>query len=372
MFALCILLITPLSVYADILQRPLSPWSCPPTSGSGAPPPTINKDDGEEPPAHVGKLDRLYIHIIDERGNDFQVWCLDHGDTGDYAYYRSELGKTDRRIGGCLLFCGVNDGSMTVSDGAKILPNGTNVNGTKMYLINGTLIAYNHTNWVDPGHPTSGDRGKDHHFFYNWTSSEWQHDRTRIDPTTGRHIIINSTRIIFDPQDNSGSPEVIKKPQQETSKGIVGEESKMPTEFGIENYYLYVSEQDGGPATFRIAYPTQVKIENMIFSSEEKSLTMSLPDTEHENYLNISIPRQLIDHDESSFLVLVDGEQSEFTEETTFSHRTLTIEVDPYAKEVTIIGTTAIPEFGIFGMVVLIISMILMYAFSLTRFNFKI
>ena len=56
--------------YGDNWVLPKSPWGCPPKEDRPNPPaPTIDKDND-------GKPDRLYIHLIDENGNDIQEWCL--------------------------------------------------------------------------------------------------------------------------------------------------------------------------------------------------------------------------------------------------------------------------------------------------------
>ena len=127
-----------------------------------------------------GKADRMYIHIIDENGNDVQEWCLDHGSTGDYAYYISSPGRNDTYVGGCLLYCGINNptinttGNVTITtlNGTEIIdPNngsfsGT-LNGTIIGHVNGTIKFFNHTNHVPIGH-FGRDAGKDFHFYYNF------------------------------------------------------------------------------------------------------------------------------------------------------------------------------------------------------------
>jgi len=86
--------------------------SCPPPGGqvNGLPRPTIDKDKD-------GKRDRLYSLVRDKKGNDFQVWCLDHGNTGDYALYASRPGKTDVKIASCLLVCGNNKWTVEMENG---------------------------------------------------------------------------------------------------------------------------------------------------------------------------------------------------------------------------------------------------------------
>lgn len=84
----------------------------------------------------------------------------------------------------------MNAGSFTITNGTGGIMPRPDVNGTKMYVVNGTLSAYNHTNWVPGSHPTSTDRGKDYHFYYNWITGQHLKITTRINATTGEHQII--------------------------------------------------------------------------------------------------------------------------------------------------------------------------------------
>ncbi|MFQ5940076.1 MAG: hypothetical protein ACE5KA_00030 [Nitrososphaerales archaeon] len=74
--------------------------------------------------------------------------------------------------------------------------------------------------------------------------------------------------------------------------------------------------------------------------------------------LMITLPRELIDSkfkgDDDDFIVLVDGEEMDYTEDsTTDTERALTIPVFAVTEEVEIIGTQVIPEFPITVMAVM-------------------
>ena len=82
-----------------------------------------------------------------------------------------------------------------------------------------------------------------------------------------------------------------------------------------------------------------------------------------EGSLTIGIPRWLADatlHDGSDdqYFVLVDGEEREFQEVVTDDHRTLTIEFDAGTKQIEIIGTWVIPEFGTIAVMVLAVAIV--------------
>lgn len=86
-------------------------------------------------------------------------------------------------------------------------------------------------------------------------------------------------------------------------------------------------------------------------------ITVSTSATE-DGTLTITLPRQLIDAridgQDDVFIVLVDGEDSDFEEtNTTATERTLEIPVPAGTEEVEIIGTQVIPEFGMLAALVL-------------------
>jgi len=353
--------ISPLFVSEDvfateIIQRPLSPWGCPDTSAPG---PSEDKDGD-------GKLDRLHIHIEDEHGNDFQVWCLDHSEYGDYGYYSSATGRNDTKVAACKLICGKNDGKLIVSDGAQVILNGTS-NGTKTYVVNGTIIGYNHTNWVPHDEPrTTPHKGQDHHFLFNYSSHVYQHDTTRINATTGEHHIIRteSKMISAGPsqeQEFFAFTDNLARQSFPAFEGVmeIGSETLVDPQFVILAKEVFIPKENGGPETFIITHPSQVEIEEIMFDVPSKSLLLMLPDHEHEKYVNLSIPKKLLDHaDPQKFIVLVDEMPSDYTETATMSHRTLLIPVTSESGSVMITGTTAIPEFGSAVMIILTISII--------------
>jgi len=331
---------------ADDWVLPPSPWGCP-VHEPNAPAPTIDKDND-------GKPDRLYIHIVDENGNDIQEWCLDHGAGGDYAYYISAPGRNDTYVGGCLLFCGINTpvidttGNVTITtlNGTEVI-NATDgsftgtLNGTITGNVTGTIKFFNHTNFVPRGDIRvvdgilifNPDRGTDYHFYYNFTTGDpplkmW----TKI-LENGTHKITKTIKMAMIPHQTPNEHIFAQEmaflerglPGFVTS-GLPGERDITPTKHIIHSEDIAVDD-----STHKVLFSSTSPINNIIFEPEENFLKINLIPIEQPSEVNLSIPRDLIDHTlEDGFNILIDGEvKASFSEDTSLSHRTITVPVKP-------------------------------------------
>ena len=89
------------------------------------------------------------------------------------------------------------------------------------------------------------------------------------------------------------------------------------------------------------------------------------------------MPRALIDAKagtgDDQFFVLVDGADTDFTESKTNTDRTVTVSFPQDTKQIEIIGTQVIPEFGGLAFVVLIVAIVSIVAISAkTRLKFSL
>ncbi|QUC65161.1 fibronectin type III domain-containing protein [Nitrosopumilus sp. K4] len=85
--------------------------------------------------------------------------------------------------------------------------------------------------------------------------------------------------------------------------------------------------------------------------------------------LYTQLPRSLIDAKQSdeqdkTFFVTVDGEDAQFTDVKTDDYRNLAISFPSGADKISIIGTSVVPEFGTITMIILIVSIVSMVAFT--------
>ncbi len=102
---------------------------------------------------------------------------------------------------------------------------------------------------------------------------------------------------------------------------------------------------------------------------EAKSLLIEI-ETTSDGMLTIHLPRALIDAkitptEDDNFFVLVDFEESDFSEvETTSTERTLQIPFTDGTTEIEIIGTFIVPEFGPIAALVLAVAVISIIAVS--------
>ena len=105
------------------------------------------------------------------------------------------------------------------------------------------------------------------------------------------------------------------------------------------------------------------KILAIVPDTENKSLIIQI-ETSSDGELKITIPRGVLDSDEGSFFVIIDGEQTEHISEATSDSWTLIIPFYHGSEEIEIIGTFVIPEFGLITMTVLIVGIISVIVFS--------
>ena len=112
---------------------------------------------------------------------------------------------------------------------------------------------------------------------------------------------------------------------------------------------------------------TNGKIINVIPDLDAVSLLIDIESIDAGS-ITLTIPRSVLDatinDGDDEFFVLVDGEEMDFEETTTFADRTLTIEFFPGSEQIEIIGTFVIPEFGTIAAMILAVAIISIIAIS--------
>ena len=116
------------------------------------------------------------------------------------------------------------------------------------------------------------------------------------------------------------------------------------------------------------------KILEIFPDTEIQSLVIAV-ETTSDGSLTIKLPREVIDakmgSEDDEFFVLLDGTESVFTESSSSTFRTLTIEFPHGTEEILIIGTYVIPEFGAIANLVLAISILSIIAIFTKIERFK-
>jgi len=115
-------------------------------------------------------------------------------------------------------------------------------------------------------------------------------------------------------------------------------------------------------------------VDDISISPQDTSLIVSLTSSGDGN-LTMTMPRSLIDAKagtgDDQFFVLVDGADTDFTESKTDTDRTVTVSFLEDTRQIEIIGTQVVPEFGGLSFVVLVIAIISIVAISAkTRLKF--
>lgn len=90
-------------------------------------------------------------------------------------------------------------------------------------------------------------------------------------------------------------------------------------------------------------------------------------DTENEQII-LTLPSEIIENPNTAW---VDGIQTEFTSEDTSSGKKLVIPIALHSKEIKIMGTHVIPEFGFLSLGVLSISILLVIVIARYKFSAK-
>ena len=133
--------------------------------------------------------------------------------------------------------------------------------------------------------------------------------------------------------------------QTEESTGIVGLEERGDMSLDIQGVNVNYTINGG-------------KIISIIPDLDETSLIITI-ETTTDGELMITLPKDVID---GIFFVLVDGEETIYTEEVNDNSSTLIIPFYNGTEEIEIIGTFVIPEFGTIVVLVLAISIIAIIA----------
>ena len=100
---------------------------------------------------------------------------------------------------------------------------------------------------------------------------------------------------------------------------------------------------------------TGAKILKIYPLPEDKSLMIEI-ETFSDGELTITLPKQIIDTNEGSFFVLVDGDETNHDALSVPGFWTLTIPFSYGSEEIEIIGTFVIPEFGTIALLILVVS----------------
>ena len=113
---------------------------------------------------------------------------------------------------------------------------------------------------------------------------------------------------------------------------------------------------------YTVKYILDTALEDNVFiDTTENALNFRISgDTENEQII-IILPTEII---EDPNTVLIDGVMTDFEIDSTSSGIKLTIPIEPYSKEIKIVGTRVIPEFGLMTMAILGVSIITMIVLS--------
>ncbi len=112
---------------------------------------------------------------------------------------------------------------------------------------------------------------------------------------------------------------------------------------------------------------TSGKVVSIVPDVDANSLIVEIS-SNNAGTITMELPRSLIDakmsQNDDEFFVLVDGEEVDYKESATDTHRKLTVEFSEGTEEIEIIGTFVIPEFGTIAIMILAVAIISIIAVS--------
>lgn len=302
------------------------PWACPPTIAST--PPTAETGRGISG-------DRLYLHVIDSKGNDLEIWCKTSFFLG-LRYWEVEVSfpNGDKSVLSKCEFSPANNKFLLKFSGTESrVPS---LSGSIIIHIDGELEFFKHDN---------DDFWSDIHTTYNFTSGE----AIRIDtkkshtPTSVTEKVVDTTKKtinLLSPPSSifAWNTDSIKLPDGETFVCTSSEQDE--TSFIRPEISQMVVGNSA--KTFLLYYPQMNGINEITINEETKSLQVFFSEKFVENrYLSISIPRDLIDHSEDESFTISDGTKNQivFEESTTDNYRTLNFDLSSSSSIVEIFGT---------------------------------
>ena len=130
--------------------------------------------------------------------------------------------------------------------------------------------------------------------------------------------------------------------------------------------------------TFDIEYTIRGGIiKNMILIPEDYTLEIDI-EAPDEGTISLKLPRESIDAykqtgEDDIFIVLLDNIQFPYKEtETNDQSRLITINFEEGTSVIEVIGTFAVPEFGVFATIILFLSIITVIGITKSKFIYKI
>jgi|GEM_PF-562556 len=119
---------------------------------------------------------------------------------------------------------------------------------------------------------------------------------------------------------------------------------------------------------FEVKYILDTTLANAVHvNPDEKTLTFTISGSSETDQITLVLPEELIENPNS---IWIDGEMiSNFQKETTSSGTKLVIPIDSTSREIKIMGSHVIPEFGFFAISILSISIMSMLFLSRSKFS---
>lgn len=129
--------------------------------------------------------------------------------------------------------------------------------------------------------------------------------------------------------------------------------NKFPVQVSNETFFVYYDYTKPSDSVDKI-----INITEMSINEEKKSLVIDIEEVPYRSHIAFVFPDKMIDAQNHDFKLFVDGEEKNY-ELTHFStHTALDLMISQGVKEIEIVGTYVIPEFGQIAALILIVGII--------------
>lgn len=140
--------------------------------------------------------------------------------------------------------------------------------------------------------------------------------------------------------------------------------SLVPASFADRGIYNFKLDDD----SFDVSYNFDGELLAIGIDQESTSLLIGTADVK-ESTFEISFPSELLSAEDSAFLVLVDGLETDYAITYSDTNPTLTFPIPDDTQEIEIIGTSVIPEFPLGALTIMGIVSLGVIIFSRTKLS---
>jgi hypothetical protein len=276
--------------------------------------------------------DKLFVHVVDSLGYDFEVWCRSGVISFYYEFWASFPDGTRTKVDECELEGGKNDVVLHITGSTNTT---TAANGGQRIDVTGQIWKYYHHNL---------NSSRDFHTIFNFTNKVAIRIDTKREQQPGGgywdrydKILNVESRTLVSRAISRDSPE----PEARYASGGKGTAPLVGCECsaGAIDEALTIGEtallrRRKKPAS--VYYPHAQRMDAIRFDEKRKRLHVELPGNAPMPNFSLSFPRDLLGNKEHLSEVRVDGKTVQVSESISATFRTVNVPLNASARQIMI------------------------------------